>query len=429
MIIQLSLSFDSLLVLFSGKVYSSLSDGRVVEVLADRLQTVAFFDPQKLGLEECRKPQNTVRCGRPLGLKFDSKGTLYTVDPYHGLYSINVTTGETRLIVDVSEEKGLGARFLDDLALLEKDNGHMVFYLSDVSTEWDLFDVGCVAAEKDRSGRLLRYDTETGTVTVELSGLPFPNGLTFTDDRTALLMCLFNQRAVYKYIVSGDKAGKLVPLAGNLPGEPDNIKRSANREKETYWVGLFAGRNKHSPHLILDTLVETGMLKRFAFRFSRLVGFVIEQVGILLKSDCLTSIGFDVKVGYQFGLRICDYGLAVEIDSEGVILNSMHSPDGSTCSLSEAFEIKQTPTERHFLLGSYMNPYLGRLVLPKSAFQYSDPVSSRETTSKLAAAKSGAKSQVHEKVGESPKATTSDKTSGKATKPSSRSAARGKDEL
>lgn len=383
-------------VLFVGKAYVSLADGRIVEVLEDRLRTVATIDPERLGLEACRLPQNTVRCGRPLGLKFDSKGTLYTVDPYHGLYSINVETGKVKLVVDVGK---LGARFLDDLAILETTGSdHKVFYMSDASTEWDLYDVAYTVAEGDSTGRLISYNTASGQVKVELDGLSFPNGLELTDDRSSLLLCLFNQRAVYRYHLSGPKTGTMTPFSTSLPGEPDNIKRSRDPNRETYWVGLYSGRNKHNPHWLADTLKGySPVLTRFALRLGRAIGFAIEKVGVLLEKEHLVSVGFDLKTGHLLNVGVCNYGLVLEIDgTSGQVLNSLHSPDGATCALSEAFEVKQTGGERHFLLGSYANPYLGRLVLPKSAFNKhhqstvitSTPVSQQQQQSSPSSAKS-----------------------------------------
>ena len=411
----------------AGKVYTSLADGRIVEVLEDRLRTVASIDPEKLGLEACQLPQNTVRCGRPLGLKFDSKGTLYTVDPYHGLYSIDVTTGKVKLIADVAK---LGARFLDDLAVLEKTGDHKVFYLSDASTEWDLFDVAYTVAEHDSTGRLISYDTETGQVKVELQGLPFPNGLALTDDRTALLMCLFNQRSVHRYHLSGPKKGQVVPLAADLPGEPDNIKRSLDQTRETYWVGLFSGRNRHNRHLIVDTLGQYSMLTRFGMRLGRAIGFAIEKAGVLLGKDCLTAFGFDFKTGHLLNVGMCSYGMVLEIDgATGEVLHSLHSPDGATCALSEAFEVKRTEEgERHFLLGSYANSYLGRLVLPQSAFQRSTVISSSSQVSQQQKQQQSSSSSTSASSAKSSTAKTASSPSA-ADKASSTGKLKAKDEL
>lgn len=420
--------------LFLGKVYVSLADGRIVEVLEDGLRTVATIDPERLGLDACRLPQNTVRCGRPLGLKFDSMGTLYTVDPYHGLYSINVETGKVKLVVDVGK---LGARFLDDLAILETaGSDHKVFYMSDASTEWDLYDVAYTVAEGDSTGRIISYNSQSGKVKVELAGLPFPNGLELTDDKSALLLCLFNQRAIYRYHLNGSKAGTMAPLATSLPGEPDNIKRSRDQNRETYWVGLYSGRNKHNPHWLADTLKGVSpYLTRFGLRLGRAIGFAIEQTGVLLNNDYLTGIGFDFKTGHLLNVGVCNYGLVVEIDGKsGQVLHSLHSPDGATCALSEAFEVKQTGDvqtgERHFLFGSYANPYLGKLVLPKSAFKQSTVISSSPVSQQQNSSPSSAKSTTT-KTASSQKLPTTDKSSSteKVSKAASSSSSTAKDEL
>ncbi|KAI2809356.1 hypothetical protein BLOT_000505, partial [Blomia tropicalis] len=354
--------------IWQGHVYTSLSDGRIVEVTDNNIRTITLIDPNNLGLAECRKPHNAGRCGRPLGLKFDSIGNLYTVDPYHGLYSVNISTGAIRLIVDISKENGLGARFLDDLVVLEKHNGHRVFYMTDASTEWDLYDVAILVAEHDRSGRLLRYDSETKTVEVILDKLNFPNGLELTDDKSAILMCSFNSRAIYKYHITGENAGKLTTLVDRLPGEPDNIKRSRDPNHETYWIGLFTARNRHKPHWSMDTIANNGYLKRFAMRLQRMVGSTIETTGSLFSDDAMRSFGFDLKTGHLMNLDAAYYGMGIEIDSNGTIINSLHSPDGHTTGLSEVFESHRTGTDRHFYLGSFGNPYLGRLQLPNNVF-------------------------------------------------------------
>ena len=301
-------------------------------------------------------------------MRFDSQGTLYVVDPFNGVFTVNVSTGEIKLIIDAAK---IGALFLDDLVLVEKERGHLSIYLTDVSTKWNLHGAVYCVMEHDRTGRLIRYDTRTQKVTVEYENLAFPNGLELTDDRSAILLASINDRLVYKYYIAGEKKGSLITLIDNLPGEPDNIKRSADRNRETYWVALYTGRNKHMPHFEFDVLGQRyPILKRFTARLQRLAGFLLEKVSDLIQCDCLQKYAFLLKHSRLFNLGTCKYGMAIEIDVNGGIVSSMHSPDGSTCSLSEVFELEQRENDgqRRFLLGSAVNPYLGRLTVPKSAF-------------------------------------------------------------
>src|SRR5699024_10827901 len=121
---------------------TGLADGRIVQILEDSLKTVAVIDPSGVGAAECARQAFKHTCGRPLGLRFDSRGTLYAIDPYNGLFSVDVNSGEIKLIVDAAK---IGARFLDDFVLLEKANG-LLIYMTDVSTRWDLHEaMFCVA--------------------------------------------------------------------------------------------------------------------------------------------------------------------------------------------------------------------------------------------------------------------------------------------
>ena len=113
------------------------------------------------------------------------------------------------------------------------------------------------------------------------------------------------------------------------------------------------------------------MFKRFALRLLRVFGWTLESLGRLSHIDLLEDFGASVKHGWLLNPSACNYGMALEIDSSGEIHNSMHSPSGETCALSEVYELDPGPYERHFLLGSASNHYLGKLSLPRNVFDYS----------------------------------------------------------
>lgn len=377
--------------IWQGRIFTSLADGRIVEVLRTSLKTIAFIDPNNMGLEACQKPWIATlgNCSRPLGLRFDSKGNLYTVDPYHGIYKIDIATGKYDLIMDIQKHllpDGTVAGFLDDLVLDEKSNGHLVFYLSLASTKWALHDCFYTVGEFDQTGQLLSFDTQTQRLTVEVKDLAFPNGLEWTDDKSAILLNELSKRTIHKYHLQGSNKGKLTVLASNLPGEPDNIKRSADPNRETYLVGLFMGRNKHNPSLF-DKVTDKPILRRFSFRLQRAIGNIIHIIGEMSECEFLISLGFEIKVGNKMSDDSAKhYGLMIEIDANGKIINSFHDPTGQSSGFSELHEIQNTETERHFLLGSFQGHYLGRLVVKKCQLQNNDiktPDSDKPTTRKV----------------------------------------------
>lgn len=60
------------------------------------------------------------------------------------------------------------------------------------------------------------------------------------------------------------------------------------------------------------------------------------------------------------------YGMAVELDAQGRIITSLHSPDYETTLLSEVREApppKDAPHRRVLYLGSVYNNYLGKLII------------------------------------------------------------------
>jgi len=92
-------------------------------------------------------------------------------------------------------------------------------------------------------------------------------------------------------------------------------------------------------------------LARFILRLQRAVGFLIERTGSLLGCCHLVDLGTDIKIGYSANSKLCDYSLAVEIDAQGVIVNSMHLPNGAMCGISDVHEVeaKNLDTKEFYL--------------------------------------------------------------------------------
>ena len=86
----------------------------------------------------------------------------------------------------------------------------------------------------DATGRLLKYDAVTKQVTVLKDGLPYPNGVAVSYDRTYVVVAHTVPCQAHRYYLQGPKAGHYELLA-DLPGYPDNVRRD---EKGGYWVAL-----------------------------------------------------------------------------------------------------------------------------------------------------------------------------------------------
>ncbi|CAG5128453.1 unnamed protein product [Candidula unifasciata] len=85
-------------VFYRGHIFTGLSDGRIVDISDCGVRTVA-----KMASPGCKSEQE---CGRPLGLRLDSRGGLIVADSSNGIYRVNVETGEKQLpllIKDLSQ--------------------------------------------------------------------------------------------------------------------------------------------------------------------------------------------------------------------------------------------------------------------------------------------------------------------------------------
>jgi len=356
------------LAVWNNQIYTGTFGGHVVRIEETKVVPIA-----KIGDGKCDVAWNIGSCGRPLGLRFNSKGHLYVVDAYHGLYviqSVTTSTPKATRLLPLSATKNLegGASvFFDDITIDEGAGvgGGDVVYISDVSTRWDLSSCINTLLEHDTTGRLLKYDVNARKVSVVGSDYVFPNGVQITDNKEAVIVCEFGRQQLVRTFIKGPRTGK-TDFFTQLPGECDNVRRSANSEKETYWVAFASVRNSSNP-LLSDRLADSPLIRKFLVRFSYLTGTVIEALGNLYNFESFKSFGHSMKSGIQFLflLYASDYGMITEVNANGKIIAAYSSPDGQTTHLSEVCEMKGTNDQRVLYIGSYSNSYLARLVVKK----------------------------------------------------------------
>lgn len=327
----------------------------------------------KIGNGKCDDPWDVEKCGRPLGLRFNDHGTLYVVDALHGLYKIESINSSTPIVTQLlplsatKHLKGGSSAFLDDITIDAGagQNRGDVIYISDVSTKWDISKCINTLIEHDKTGRLLKFDVNSKELSVVATDFVFPNGVQITDNKEAIIVCEFGRQRLVRTFIRGPKAGK-TELFTQLPGECDNVRRSANFDKETYWVAFASVRNASNP-LLADRLSSYPMLRKIFVRLSYVTGSMIEALGNLYSFDSVSSFGYSLKSGikYLFFFFGSNYGMIAEVDVSGKIITAYSSPDGQTNHLSEVCEMKAKPDERVLIIGSYSNSYLGRLIIKK----------------------------------------------------------------
>ncbi len=256
--------------------------------------------------------------GRPLGLAFDSSGTLFVADGVRGLLAID-TAGTVRLLADSVD--GTRIEFADDLDVAA--NGRV--YFSDASTKFGLRGQSDMDAsvldllEHGGHGRLLEWDPATGRASVVVSGIEFANGVAMAPDQQAVLLCETGRYRILRVGVVGEARGLVTPVLEALPGFPDNISRAANG---TYWVALFAPRNA-----LVDRLSASPNLRKVLLRIPR-----------------------------AFQPKAAEYGHIIAIDGMGKVLDDRQDPSGKFPRMTDVLE-----TERYLYIGSLAGPVLARV--------------------------------------------------------------------
>ena len=95
----------------------------------------------------------------------------------------------------------------------------------------------------DATGRLVRYDARTKEVAVLRAGLPYPNSMVVSTDKTHVVVAHTVPAQAFRYWLRGAKAGQY-ELPADLPGYPDNVRRDA---RGGYWVALNQEKARLDP--------------------------------------------------------------------------------------------------------------------------------------------------------------------------------------
>lgn len=305
-----------------GNLYTGTVNGQIVKIdKNDRNKIVKVVQMGEENDEKiCNDPHGSPKCGRPLGMKLiKDKDLLYVADSYYGIFKIDLLTGTKTLIIS-SKDTRFGAsklKFVNDLDL----DGEVIYFI-DTSNERDVSEALQEHAEAQPRGRLFKFDQSTGQVELLLDNLYFPNGMTLTPEKDALLVNENTAARILKIYVKGEKKGTVETFA-NLPGFSDNIRLT---ERQTLLVPFAITRNNYFGSL-LDRTGRFPFIRKFLSYF----------------------IDFSKVLGY-----IPKYGLLIEYDLKGNVLKSWHDPNGSSVESASHIEI----FENKMYLGSFYIDYI-----------------------------------------------------------------------
>jgi sugar lactone lactonase YvrE len=200
-----------------GRVYTGLSDGRVVRLDADGAPPVTV----------ARVP------GRPLGLELLGPDELLVCAADAGLLVVSLDGGAVRTLADR----------VGDRALLAVNNAAVAadgtVYFSDSSTRFPMPQWRADLIQRTRTGRLLRR-TPDGVVTELLGGLEFANGVALAADGSYVAVAETGACRLQRVWRTGERAGRSEVFVDGLSGYPDNIALGSDG---LVWVALPSPRS------------------------------------------------------------------------------------------------------------------------------------------------------------------------------------------
>lgn len=178
--------------------------------------------------------------GTPLGMAFDRNDNLYVCIGGMGLYRVTperkvekVTDETNRSYSSVNDDSRL--RLADDLDIT--DDG--LIFFSEATVRFEMHEWATDGLEARGNGRIICYDTNTGTTNTVIRNLKFPNGVCIASDGKSFLFAETWGCTVKRYWFDGPKKGKIEIVLDNLPGFPDNINNSSDGN---YWMSLVGMR-------------------------------------------------------------------------------------------------------------------------------------------------------------------------------------------
>lgn len=215
----------------------------------DRTGVLVRADPDGGGGFALQAAVSYVGPGRPLGIEANGAGEserLLIADSLKGLVELPLAGGARARGLRVLSN---GAAYTNDLAR-DAQSGAVYFSSSTrepVAYAHEAFGAGHydtmaafyrVMLRGDASGRLLRYEPESGATEELLDGLWFANGVALSASADFVLVVETLGLRVLRLWLAGPRAGEVEDFASELPGFPDGISRSA--DGETFWLSIVA---------------------------------------------------------------------------------------------------------------------------------------------------------------------------------------------
>ena len=366
------------LAISNGVIYTGLADGRLMELYPET-QEMRFVTRFALpDANDCHDNQyhKLNRCGRPLGLRFNSLGYLLVVDANTGLYQVNVTSGAKKPLIKLPASFTSPNIMYNDFVVDPVDEN--LVYLSVTSRKWSLASAPWIIADFEDTGLLLGLNVKDGSSVILAHGIHFANGVELSSDSSKILISetsafriisvsLEEARSAVKSSSASSGWGKEPSVsllrkevfASSLPGEPDNIRMFA----KNLYVGFASVRA--SAKSLPDYLTSFPIIKKVAGRIFYLMSRSIDLIEKHLYSNSrLEEISFNFRSGHLLYDSIPKTAAIAVVDGKDGKLKGLIGSE-TFAFISEAHV---DPVSGYLYYGSFRNRFLGRIKMEDIVF-------------------------------------------------------------
>lgn len=333
----------------NNEIFTSIHGGEVIKITADHITHVAKFG------QPCEAIYEESKCGRPLGLAFDTIGNnLIVSDAYYGIWQVDITNGKKKLLISPYQtfdgKIKRGAKVFNSVAVDKKGD----IYWTDSSSDFTIED-GFYSVLSNPSGRLFHYDRSKNESKNLIDELFFPNGVALSPNEDFIVLAETGASRLVKYHLKGAKKGQHEVFIDGLPGSPDNL----TPDEDGLWVPLVVASDSEHPS-IYQTLAPFPMIRMFILRLAGLFELPFRLVNNAFPNT------YAQKVLHFAGHFESATGLMpkrttiLRVDWNGNIIGSLHGFDKSVRFVSHVLEMGDS-----LYLGSPFNKYLAKVKLPK----------------------------------------------------------------